>query len=76
MGSRRPIRAAAKGVEQPAHNIESQIIANANHELMFPLNETMQVGADTNRNNAPQSPAYFIVLGSWLSRRFPEPVNN
>jgi uncharacterized protein len=65
-----------KALSSQLHNIESQIIANANHELMFPLNETMQVGADTNRNNAPQLPAYFIVLGSWLSRRFPEPVNN
>jgi dipeptidyl aminopeptidase/acylaminoacyl peptidase len=53
------------------HNIESAIIANANHELMFPVKETMQVDADTNRNDAPQSPTYFILLGSWLSRRFP-----
>jgi len=53
------------------HNIESGIIANANHELMFPMKETMQVDADTNRNDAPQSPTYFILLGSWLSRRFP-----
>lgn len=53
------------------HNIESGVIANANHELMFPVKETMQVDADTNRNDAPQSPTYFILLGSWLSRRFP-----
>jgi len=53
------------------HNIESAIITNANHELMFPVKETMQVDADTNRNDAPQSPTYFIILGSWLSRRFP-----
>jgi uncharacterized protein len=60
-----------KALSSQLHNIESGIIANANHELMFPVNETMQVDADTNRNDAPQSPAYFIVLGSWLSRRFP-----
>jgi fermentation-respiration switch protein FrsA (DUF1100 family) len=48
-------------------DIESRVIANANHELMFPVKETMQVDADTNLNDAPQSPAYFILLGSWLS---------
>jgi len=52
-------------------NAESGVIANANHELMFPLKETMQVDAETNRNDAPQSSTYFILLGSWLSRRFP-----
>ena len=60
-----------KTLSNQLHNIESVIIANANHELMFPVNETMQVDADTNRNDAPQSPAYFMLLGSWLSRRFP-----
>jgi uncharacterized protein len=60
-----------KALSGELHNIESGVIANANHELMFPVKETMQVDADTNRNDAPQSPAYFILLGSWLSRRFP-----
>jgi pimeloyl-ACP methyl ester carboxylesterase len=53
------------------HNIESGIIPNANHELMFPVKETMQVNADTDRNDAPEAPSYFMLLGSWLSRRFP-----
>lgn len=52
-------------------NIETAIIADANHELMFPEKETMEVSAETSRNDAPQSPAYFILLGSWLARRFP-----
>jgi dipeptidyl aminopeptidase/acylaminoacyl peptidase len=60
-----------KALSGQLHNIESGVIANANHELMFPAKETMQVDADTNRNDAPQSPTYFILLGSWLSRRFP-----
>ncbi len=30
------------------------VIANANHELMFPVKETMQVDAETNRKDAPQ----------------------
>jgi len=29
------------------HIIESGVVANANHEMMFPLNETMLVDADT-----------------------------
>ena len=60
-----------KALSGQRHNIESAIIAKANHELMFPLKETMQVDAETNRNDAPQSSTYFILLGSWLSRRFP-----
>lgn len=53
------------------HNIESWIIADANHEMMFPATETMQQDAKTDLNDAPQAPAYFMVLGSWLSRLFP-----
>jgi len=49
-------------------NIEREVVANANHEMMFPVNETMQEDADTASKYAPQSPAYFILLGSWLSR--------
>jgi len=52
------------------HNIESRIIAGANHEMMFPVTETMQQDAKTDLNDAPQAPAYFMVLGSWLSRLF------
>src|SRR5216683_2754852 len=49
------------------HTIASGVVASANHEMMFPVNETMQVDADTASKYAPQSPAYFILLGSWLS---------
>jgi len=41
--------------------------------MMFPANETMQQDAKTDLNDAPQAPAYFMVLGSWLSRLFPSP---
>lgn len=50
------------------HNVEFAVIANADHEMRFPVDETMQVDADTVRKDAPQMPAYFVVLGSWLSR--------
>ena len=59
------------GLRGQLHNIEVEVIANANHEMMFPVKETRQVDADTNRNDAPQAPAYFMILASWLSRRFP-----
>jgi fermentation-respiration switch protein FrsA (DUF1100 family) len=59
-----------KALSGQLHNIESWIVGDANHELMFPMKESMQVNADTNRSDAPQSPAYFIILGSWLSRHF------
>jgi pimeloyl-ACP methyl ester carboxylesterase len=50
-------------------DIEYAVIADANHEMMIPGNETMQVDANTTHNNAPQTPAYFVFLGSWLSHR-------
>jgi dipeptidyl aminopeptidase/acylaminoacyl peptidase len=56
-----------KALSGQLNNIESWVIADANHELMFPVKETMQMDADTVRNAAPQSTAYFIILGSWLS---------
>lgn len=58
-----------KSLSSQRANIESAVIADANHELMFPVKETMQVDANTDRNDAPQSPAYFVLLGSWLTRR-------
>src|SRR6266851_3749949 len=51
--------------------IESGIIANASHEMMFPVRENMQVDAATSLNDAPQAPAYFMLLGSWLSLHIP-----
>ena len=60
-----------RALSSQTHDIEIRVIANANHELMFPVKETMQVDAGTIRNDAPQSATYFIILGSWLSRRFP-----
>jgi len=60
-----------KALSGQRQNIESVVIANANHELMFPVKETMGVEADTQGKDAPQSPTYFMLLGSWLSRRFP-----
>jgi pimeloyl-ACP methyl ester carboxylesterase len=62
-----------KALSSQIHDIEIGVIANANHELMFTVKETMQVDAETNRNDAPQSSTYFILLGSWLSRHFPNP---
>jgi pimeloyl-ACP methyl ester carboxylesterase len=49
-------------------NLTYAVVVNANHEMMFPTNETMQVDEKTVRNNAPQAPEYFMLLGSWLSR--------
>jgi uncharacterized protein len=48
-------------------DIECWTIANASHEMMFPAKETM----DNDPNSAPQAPGYFMILGSWLARRFP-----
>src|SRR5215469_15902680 len=49
-------------------NIQYRVVGNANHEMMFPGNETMQVGAEATREESPQAPAYFMLLASWIAR--------
>jgi len=49
------------------HNLDYAIVSNADHEMMFPVNETMRIDENTIRNHAPQAPSYFTLLGSWLS---------
>jgi dipeptidyl aminopeptidase/acylaminoacyl peptidase len=50
------------------HNIEYTIVPDANHEMMTPLQETMKVDEESTRNDAPQSPVYFMLMASWLAR--------
>jgi dienelactone hydrolase len=49
-------------------NIQYAVVDHANHEMMFPENETMQVDAEAARKEAPQAPAYFMLLASWIAR--------
>jgi uncharacterized protein len=49
-------------------SIEYAVVSNANHEMMFPGNEKMQVDQETTRSEAPQAPTYFMFLASWLTR--------
>ena len=50
-------------------NIDCAVVADANHEMMFPVNDKMEVDVNATRKAAPQAPTYFMILGSWLSRR-------
>lgn len=66
-----PVRESVKRLQSLARelpNIEYAVVRNANHEMMFPGNEEMQVDQETTRNEAPQAPTYFIFLASWLTR--------
>jgi len=49
-------------------NIQYAVVENANHEMMFPGNETMQVDEEATRKEAPQAPAYFMLVASWIVR--------
>ena len=44
-------------------NIQYAVVQNANHEMMFSGNETMQVDDEATRKEAPQAPTYFMLLG-------------
>jgi uncharacterized protein len=50
-------------------NIDYAVVVDANHEMMFPVNDKMEIDASATRRAAPQAPTYFMILGSWLSRR-------
>lgn len=50
-------------------NIQYEVVGNANHEMMFPGNETMQVDQETTRKETPQAPSYFMLVASWITRR-------
>lgn len=43
-------------------NIQFEVISNATHEMMFPVDEKMEVDTDAR----PQVPAYFMILSAWL----------
>ncbi|MGB7845957.1 MAG: alpha/beta fold hydrolase [Candidatus Acidiferrum sp.] len=65
----------AKSVEQLRSlsnqhpNIDYAVVVDANHEMMFPVNDKMEVDVNATRKAAPQAPTYFMILGSWLSLR-------
>jgi len=50
-------------------NIQFAVVGDANHEMMFPGNETMQADEETTRKEAPQAPQYFMLLASWITRQ-------
>jgi pimeloyl-ACP methyl ester carboxylesterase len=50
-------------------HIDYAVVVDANHEMMFPVNDKMEVDVKATRKAAPQAPTYFMILGSWLSRR-------
>jgi pimeloyl-ACP methyl ester carboxylesterase len=49
-------------------NVQYAVIAGADHEMMFVKRETMATDQATLQHSAPQAPAYFMLLGSWLTR--------
>jgi pimeloyl-ACP methyl ester carboxylesterase len=51
-------------------NIAYDVIPNANHLMMVPpVPERMaDAGPEAVKTESPQSPAYFMMLGSWLTR--------
>ncbi|MGC2698061.1 MAG: alpha/beta hydrolase [Candidatus Angelobacter sp.] len=57
-----------KSLARELPNIQYAVVSNANHEMMFPANEKMQVDQETTRNEVPQAPAYFMIVASWLTR--------
>lgn len=49
-------------------NIEYRVIANADHTMMLPDKVTMAFDRQSLLDEAPQAPAYFMLLASWLTK--------
>lgn len=67
-----PVEASVKKLQElqkTRHNFQYFIVRDADHEMMFPVHETMEVDAKTIGTDVPQAPGYFLILGSWLSRQ-------
>jgi hypothetical protein len=66
-----PVALSVKRVEDIArtrHDIETRVIAGASHEMVLNAHETMAFDKKTLLATAPDAPAYFAVLASWLER--------
>jgi uncharacterized protein len=50
------------------HNFEYAVIPGANHEMASPVGDRMGVGSNSDRDDVPQVPSYFMLMGSWLCR--------
>jgi dienelactone hydrolase len=59
-------RLQSLAVELP--NTQYAVIGNANHEMMFPGNESMSTDLETSRKEAPQTATYFMLVASWITR--------
>jgi uncharacterized protein len=56
-------------IRSQKRNLDYAVVADANHEMMFPIHETMEVDAKTILGDRPQAPQYFMLMASWLARR-------
>ncbi len=49
-------------------NLEYRVIADADHTMMLPKKTIMAFDHRTLLDEAPQAPAYFMLLASWIER--------
>jgi hypothetical protein len=66
-----PVALSVKRLDEIAktkRDIETHVIAGASHEMVLNAHETMAFDRKTMLATAPDSPAYFAALASWLER--------
>lgn len=57
-----------RGTAKLHANVTYAVIQNANHDMMYARKETMSDDPAALRTDAPEAPAYFMLLGSWFTR--------
>ena len=55
-------------IAKTKRDIETHVIAGASHEMELNAHETMAFDKKTMLATAPDAPAYFAALASWLER--------
>ena len=66
-----PVEESARSLQslmQKRHDIEVHVIAGINHAMAINPHETMSFDKASLLSEHPESPAYFFILGNWLSR--------
>jgi pimeloyl-ACP methyl ester carboxylesterase len=57
-----------RSLMQSRHDIEVHVVAGVDHTMAINPHETMSFDKAWMLSQHPESPAYFFILGNWLSR--------
>jgi len=63
-----------EAIQRSHANLTVRVLPNADHMLMAPAKDAMAFDAASLKAEAPESPAYYLLLGDWLARTTARPA--